>query len=132
MRFPKTWACGSTRGPVRSRTATKPTAPTCLSRARSWTCAWRRSRYTSDAAPDVIAEFYRRELAAYGPVTLCRGDLDFDGPTHSSRRAASAAVRQGQLQVGVGNKGNFRLASVKPRGSGSEFAVVYVRASNDL
>jgi hypothetical protein len=87
-------------------------------------------KYTSDDAPDAIAEFYRRELAAYGPVTLCRGELDFDrdaSPGCKSRRS-----REGQLQVGVGTKGHFRMASVKPRGTGSEFAVVYVRASNDL
>ena len=87
-------------------------------------------KYTSDDTPDAIAEFYRRELAAYGPVTLCRGELDFDrdgSPGCKSRRS-----REGQLQVGVGTKGHFRMASVKPRGNGSEFAVVYVRASNDL
>ena len=87
-------------------------------------------KYTSDDAPDAIAEFYRRELAAFGPVTLCRGDLDFD--RDSTPRCKTRPSRQGQLQVGVGTKSNFRLASVKPRGNGSEFAVVYVRASNDL
>ena len=87
-------------------------------------------KYTSDDAPDAIAEFYRRELAAFGPVTLCRGDLDFD--RDSTPRCKTRRSRQGQLQVGVGTKSNFRLASVKPRGNGSEFAVVYVRASNDL
>jgi hypothetical protein len=87
-------------------------------------------KYTSDDAPDAIAEFYRRELAAYGPVTLCRGDLDFD--RDDAPRCKSRRSREGQLQVGVGTKGHFRMASVKPRGNGSEFAVVYVRASNDL
>ena len=52
--------------------------------------------------------------------------------TTDAPRCKSGRGRRGQVQVGVGNKGNFRLASVKPRGSGSEFAVVYVRASNDL
>lgn len=87
-------------------------------------------KYTSDAAPDAIAEFYRRELSAYGAVVVCQGDVDFE--LDSAPRCKSRRSRQGQLQVGVGTKGNFRLASVKPRGSGSEFAVVYVRASNDL
>ena len=86
--------------------------------------------YTSDDQPDVIAEFYRKELAAYGDVTVCRGDLDFDDD--DAPRCTSGRGRRGQVQVGVGSKGNFRLASVKPRGAGSEFAVVYVRASNDL
>ena len=87
-------------------------------------------KYTSDDAPDAIAEFYRREFAAFGAVTLCRGDLDFD--RHSTPRCKARPSRHGQLQVGVGTKGDFRMASVKTRGNGSEFAVVYVRASNDL
>jgi hypothetical protein len=87
-------------------------------------------KYTSDDAPEAIAEFYRRELAAYGPVTLCQGDIDFE--RDSSPRCKSRRSRPGQLQVGVGTKSHFRLASVKPRGNGSEFAVVYVRTSNEL
>ena len=87
-------------------------------------------KYLSDDQPDAIAEFYRKELSAYGPVTVCRGDLDFD--RDDEPRCRDRGGRRGQLQVGVGTKGNFRLASVKPRGTGSEFAVVYVRASNDL
>ena len=88
-------------------------------------------KYTSDDAPDAIAEFYRRELAAYGPVTLCRGDMDFDArfgaAVQDAARRAGASCRWASAP-----RANFRLASVKPRGSGSEFAVVYVRASNDL
>ena len=87
-------------------------------------------KYRSEDAPDAIAEFYRRELAAYGPVTVCRGEVDFE--RDAAPRCKSRHASRGQLQVGVGTKGNFRMASVKPRGNGSEFAVVYVRASNDL
>ena len=87
-------------------------------------------KYLSDDQPDAIAEFYRKELSAYGEVTVCRGDLDFDDD--QTPRCKAGRGRRGQVQVGVGSKGNFRLASVKPRGTGSEFAVVYVRASNDL
>lgn len=87
-------------------------------------------KYTSEDSPDAVAEFYRRELSRYGPVVLCQGDVDFD--RDATPRCKSRRSREGQLQVGVGTKGNFRMASVKPRGNGSEFAVVYVRASNDL
>jgi hypothetical protein len=90
-------------------------------------------KYTSEAAPEAVAEFYRRELATYGPVTMCRGDLDFDRVAETGGVPRCKRGRHNsQVQVGVGTKGNFRLASVKPRGSGSEFAVVYVRAASDL
>jgi hypothetical protein len=87
-------------------------------------------KFASADAPDAIAEFYRRELSRYGPVTVCRGDLDFED--ESSPRCQSRRRNREQLQIGVGTKGNFRLASVKSRGVGSEFAVVYVRTANDL
>lgn len=87
-------------------------------------------KFVSDDEPEAIADFYRRELSSYGRVTSCRGEIDFDND--DSPRCRDRRRRSGQLQVGVGTKGNFRLASVKPRGTGSEFAVVYVRASNDL
>ena len=89
-------------------------------------------KYTSDDRPDAIAEFYRQELAKYGPVTLCRGDLDFDDASGSVPPRCKRPRGNGQLQVGVGSKNHFRLASVKPRGNGSEFAVVYVRAAKNL
>jgi hypothetical protein len=88
-------------------------------------------KYTSNDTPEAIAEFYRGQLAQYGPVTVCRGDLDFDSADSRAPRCKRPR-RNGQVQVGVGTKGHFRLASVKARGSGSEFAVVYVRASKDL
>jgi hypothetical protein len=87
-------------------------------------------KFVSADAPDAIAEFYRRELSRYGPVTVCRGDLDFEDA--SSPRCKSRRRSRDEVQLGVGTKGNFRLASVKSRGDGSEFAVVYVRTSNDL
>ncbi|HEY6507212.1 MAG TPA: hypothetical protein VIY56_04315 [Vicinamibacterales bacterium] len=91
-------------------------------------------KFESDAAPEAIAEYYRRVMETYGAVTVCRGEIDFD--EGDSERAPRCKDRQGRrdrgIQVAVGTEGNFRLAAVKPRGDGSEFAVVYVRASRDL
>ena len=87
-------------------------------------------KYLSDDQPDAIAEFYRRSSP---PTERSRSAAAIWTSTRRRPAVQDAAVgRRGQLQVGVGSKGNFRLASVKPRGTGSEFAVVYVRASNDL
>jgi len=91
-------------------------------------------KFESDAAPEAIAEYYKRAMEPYGAVTVCRGDIDFDDG--GSGRAPRCKDRQGRrdrgIQVAVGTEGNFRLAAVKPRGDGSEFAVVYVHASRDL
>lgn len=88
-------------------------------------------KFQSDALPEVIAEYYRREMETYGPVTVCRGQIDLDGASGRTPRCKPGR-RAGDIQVAVGTKGDFRLAAVKPRGGGSEFAVVYVRASRDL
>ena len=88
-------------------------------------------KFESDAAPEAVAEYYRRVMETYGAVTVCRGEIDFDDG--GSGRAPRCKGRRGRgIQVAVGTEGNFRLTAVKPRGVGSEFAVVYVRASSDL
>jgi len=88
-------------------------------------------KFESDAAPEAIAEYYRRVMETYGAVTVCRGEIDFDDG--GSGRAPRCKGRRGRgIQVAVGTEGNFRLTAVKPRGVGSEFAVVYVRAASDL
>lgn len=88
-------------------------------------------KFESDAAPEAIAEYYKRVMETYGAVTVCRGEIDFnDG---GSGRAPRCKGRRGRgIQVAVGTEGNFRLAAVKPRSVGSEFAVVYVRAASNL
>jgi hypothetical protein len=91
-------------------------------------------KFESDAAPEAIAEYYRHVMETYGAVTVCRGEIDFDeGGSGKAPRCKGRQGRRGRgIQVAVGTEGNFRLAAVKPRGDGSEFAVVYVRASSDL
>jgi hypothetical protein len=87
--------------------------------------------FESDAAPEAIAEYYRRVMETYGAVTVCRGEIDFDDG--GSGRAPRCKGRRGRgIQVAVGTEGHFRLTAVTPRGVGSAFAVVYVRASSDL
>ncbi len=89
-------------------------------------------KFESDASPEQIAEYYRREMEVYGAVTMCRGEIDFDGGGSGRGPRCKQGRRRGDIQVAVGTEGNFRLAAVKPRGVGSEFAVVYVRAASNL
>src|SRR4029079_7892900 len=43
------------------------------------------AKYQSDDANDKILEFYRREMNTYGPVTECRGNVDFRGGPGNKR-----------------------------------------------
>jgi hypothetical protein len=85
------------------------------------------AKYEGDASPAAVVEFYKRELAAYGPVTECRGDIDFKGRRGTQRAVCKERSRSGQVQLVVGTEDQHRIVSVKPRGNGSEFSVVRIR-----
>lgn len=82
----------------------------------------RAASFESADSPEMLADFYRREMRAYGEVTECLGDIDFKRhrPVCKERR------RSESIQFAAGTEERHRLASVKPRGSGSELALVYV------
>ena len=85
------------------------------------------AQYEGDASPEAVIEFYKRALAAYGPVTECRGDIDFKGRPGTQRPVCKEGSRSRQVQLVVGTEEQHRIVSVKPRGSGSEFSVVRIR-----
>ena len=80
------------------------------------------AKYEHDDAPDAVLEYYRKELARYGSVTECRGNLDFkNGAARCKERGRD------ELQLGTGSENDNHIVSVKPRGSGSEFTLVHVQ-----
>lgn len=83
----------------------------------------------SDDAPDAVVAYYERELRTYGAVTVCRGNIDFDKP--GGTRPPQCRERRGtrQVDVAAGTEDDFHMASVSPRGSGAQFALVAVRTS---
>jgi hypothetical protein len=86
------------------------------------------AEYEDDAPPSDIIEFYKKEMAAYGEVLECRGNLDFEG-----RRVRPACrERWGSRDVSlvVGTEREHRIVAVEPRGSGSKFALVHVRTDH--
>jgi len=85
------------------------------------------AKFESDADPSTILAFYRSEMKTYGDVTECRGDVDFRGPSRDRRPVCREDRREDEIQLVVGTEGRHRLVSVKPRGDGTEFAVVYIQ-----
>ena len=87
------------------------------------------AKFVSDAAPQAIVAFYKDKMSAYGAVTECRGDIDW-------RRGAAVCkenlLRRGDWQLVAGTQERHRVVAVKPRGSGTEFAVVYIRTSRAI
>jgi hypothetical protein len=82
--------------------------------------------YESDDAQDRILEYYRQEMKTYGPVTECRGDVDFRGGGRQRRPVCKEKPFSRDVQLLTGSEDRQRVVSVKPRGSGSEIALVYV------
>jgi len=83
------------------------------------------AKYSSADAPQKVLDFYRDKMSAFGPVTECKGEIDFEddsGPPVCDERPAST-----ETKLVTGTENNQRIVAVKPRGEGSEFAVVAVR-----
>lgn len=80
--------------------------------------------FDSDDAPEKVLEFYRSEMKAHGDVVECRGDVDFRGDRLVCREDASSR----EVQLAAGTEERHRIVHVEPRGSGSEFALVYLQA----
>jgi len=82
------------------------------------------ARYEHQADRQVILDYYRKELAKFGTVTECHGDLDFkDNRAEPRCRQRS----RGEIQLGAGSEADNHVVSVKPRGTGSEFTLIHVQ-----
>jgi hypothetical protein len=93
-------------------------------------------KYKSDDAPEKVLAFYRKEMAKYGKVLDCSGGFtmgyrrhDQDAPVTCEDGSGGGHEFTQELKVGTQN--NQRIVAIKPSGSGSEFALVYVRAWDD-
>jgi hypothetical protein len=83
------------------------------------------AEFESDDPPQAIVDFYSKEMKAYGDVMKCNGNVEFEGEDGVKKPVCNEKVsREIQLVTGIEEK--HRLVAVKPRGSGSEFAVVYI------
>jgi hypothetical protein len=84
------------------------------------------AKYQSRDDQDTILDFYRREMKTYGTVTECRGEVDFRGGKHQRRPVCKERPFSRDVQLLTGTEDRQRVVAVKPRGSGTEFSLVYV------
>jgi len=90
-------------------------------------------KYESDDPSDKVLSFYRKEMGKYGKVLDCTGGFnmnfhhrDKDADVTCEDHSGSDHGYKEELKVGTEN--NQRIVAIKPRNSGSEFTLVYVRA----
>jgi hypothetical protein len=79
--------------------------------------------FESDASPEAILRYYKDALRAHGSVTECRGNIDFRRSGLVCRKSFFSRT----TQLAVGTEETHRLVSVKPRGNGTEYSVVFVQ-----
>ena len=94
--------------------------------------------FESDDPPEKILDFYRKELKPWGNVLECRGNEHQsihpggsreltcgDDEKHKGFNIQVMGDKSTKLKVGTTDR--QRVVEVKPRGSGSEFGLVYVQ-----
>lgn len=93
-------------------------------------------KYRSDDAPEKVLAFYRKDMAKYGKVLDCSGGFTMRYRHHEQDAEVTCDQDRGSgheytRELKVGTENNQRIVAIKPSGSGSEFALVYVRAWDD-
>ena len=82
------------------------------------------ARYEAPADRQAILDYYKKELAKFGTVTECHGNLDFK----DDRAAPRCKERsRDETQLGAGTEADNHIVSVKPRGNGTEFTLIHVQ-----
>lgn len=96
-------------------------------------------KYETDAAPDKVIDYYKKELAKLGEPLVCQGtkvisghegtgkdDLKCSGE-HAHVQGVNIDSDSATTQIKVGTETRQHVVAVKPRGKGSEFDLVYVQ-----
>ncbi len=92
--------------------------------------------YESSDSPAKIMAFYREQLKKYGNVLECHYsghynvNTDFDSHDSADSKSNDLTCEDnhgGNVELKVGKKDDQHIVEVEPEGSGSSFALVYVR-----
>ena len=90
-------------------------------------------KFQSDDPSDKVLAFYRKDMGKYGRVVDCTGGFSMDFHHHDKDAEVTCDGHNGpgheyKEELKVGTENNQRILAIKPRGNGSEFTLVYVRA----
>lgn len=89
-------------------------------------------RFESDDSSDKVLAFYRKEMGKYGRVVDCTGGFSMSFHHHDKDAEVTCEGHDSDHDyrevLKVGTENNQRITAVKSKNSGSEFALVYVRA----
>jgi len=88
------------------------------------------TKFDSDDSPDKILSFYQKSLGKFGNVIQCSGGMDVNFHRHDKDDPVTCEGSGSEFQKALkaGTQNNQHIVAVRSSGSGSTFAVVYVRA----
>jgi hypothetical protein len=82
--------------------------------------------FDSDDVPEVILQFYRNAMRAYGAVTECRGTINVRRRRGIEKLVCIERPASPAVQLAVAVDGRHPIVVVKPRGTAARFAILYV------
>lgn len=90
-------------------------------------------KYESDDPSDKVLSFYRKDMGKYGKVLDCTGGFNMNFHHHDKDADVTCDDHNGsehgyKEELKVGTENNQRVVAIKPKSSGTEFTLVYVRA----
>ena len=90
-------------------------------------------KYESDDPSDKVLSFYRKDMGKYGKVLDCSGGFNMNFHHHDKDADVTCDDHNGsehgyKEELKVGTENNQRVVAIKPKNSGTEFTLVYVRA----
>jgi hypothetical protein len=89
-------------------------------------------KFETDDASDKVLAFYRKDMGKYGKVLDCTGGFSMNFHHHDKNAEVTCegdgSDHEYKEELKVGTENNQRIVAVKPRTSGSEFTLVFVRA----
>lgn len=88
-------------------------------------------KFETDDSPDKVLDFYQKPMAKFGKVIQCSGE--YHGYHHHHGNEAVSCDNSGgnEKELKVGTEDNQHVVAVKPRGTGTQFTLVYVRAKEN-
>ncbi len=92
--------------------------------------------FQSEDSPDKVLAYYKKQMDKYGNVIQCSGHFNDRGFTYRKRdfdepvSCNGSDSNKAEQTLKVGTESNQHVVAVKPSGSGSEFALVFVRMWN--
>lgn len=87
-------------------------------------------KFETNDSPDKVLAFYQKPMSKFGKVIQCSGSYH-GGYHHHGKDAPVSCDDTGggsEKELKVGTENDQHVVAVKPRGAGSEFTLVYVRA----